>query len=928
MEDHSSGEPVAGGIHILVIVSFFLETLKEAVRCCKDGDPTFEARFRFLTNHYKHFPRDLHEWTSSLSRICKDLCSMHMSLPTQPVSTLDKAYLSKWNELKPLACADVICTRHNADGEQREQFISSFHSLVHGLRDLNSFHISTMNLPSLNLPILQREKDNQPSMDSAISFQGSESHPPPLCNAEDIEAQTNSGEPCNSILFKRRSLAVLNKLGSLMEGTLFSLSKGRVVGTEACSSSEAQLMGDSSSTQTQGSLDQTLSMLCRLCVKLRQGVLGAAQNSWLAECRECTVAVAEELDTLVAGLELKEAAMPAAAGWGSPQEKDSVQLLDRELVKKIRKLDLLVKKVDRAFSSLTEIRVSVRTCEVARLESAIAAARDANVEGPDLSAAFCALRKAKQINLLCADLRSAIDSAKARQCPKSLPRAIQNAHGFLMSFSSIASPFSSVSELRETFQQARDLQGQLSQREGVIGSLEQLSDNVDVITLREVVEKAYALELSAEDCSPLASAEEMLRKKCALEDVHAAGEVLKNCLLHLSTTSRISASELANRSAEKLEACLSLCVMLGLTQTRQVQLGLVHHRHFEARSLLLSQGSLSRIPLARVKMTASEVSALFESAYAQVSELLDGTGGFPNGGEEVSLAICDKAFEDANTLILRDLGGQLQAALGEGSEGGENSSSRRSEGESNGDQGLTLRTPEQQDFNFGKPIDDGIEKVVMSPSTFDTMVEESNRNASVTDRVGELQTICRYHSDVWIYKLSEEISLREFKMKIQTRIRKTNFCIKWKDALSGELISVQNDSDWAIAKSHHSGHRAPTESNRIESVWECDACTFLNLDGGLRCEICNTERPERQGASCARNYSQLDIIIEDVSMQPRRQPRRTPTTILAERPVWGTSHRAHANSMLGGGFVGNVRTGHAQRGRSNQALNVNGQSLL
>jgi hypothetical protein len=139
-------------IHILCVVSFYLETLTEAIRRCGENELASENRFRFLSSHYKHLPSDLQEWTSSLTIICKELCFMHVR-PAQSFGTLDDLYLTKWQELKTLVCVESICENYNASSEHRKQFFLSFNLLVRELRALNSMHISSLSLPSLEVHV-------------------------------------------------------------------------------------------------------------------------------------------------------------------------------------------------------------------------------------------------------------------------------------------------------------------------------------------------------------------------------------------------------------------------------------------------------------------------------------------------------------------------------------------------------------------------------------------------------------------------------------------------------------------------------------------------------------------------------------------------------------------------------------------------------
>jgi hypothetical protein len=364
--------------------------------------------------------------------------------------------------------------------------------------------------------------------------------------------------------------------------------------------------------------------------------------------------------------------------------------------------------------------------------------------------------------------------------------------------------------------------------------------------------------------------------------------------------------------------------------------------------LLLSQSSLARVSLATVRHTALEVSLLFERAYVQVSAALNDARDIPVEGEAMCLAVCDQVSDEANALILRDLGGEYQAALGgvPGDVGTTAMFASLSEEQGREQQqspNSAHQRREQGDptSSFEKPSDD-VEKVIMSPSTFAAMVASSNHGNNLSNGGGgssggdsgsdHIKAVCRYERDIFIYKLERDISLREFTIKVQTRIRKKNLNIFWRDTgTNGELITVQNESDWSIAKRHQRRQQVAVEPSRIEAVWECGACTFLNLDGGQQCEICGSERPPGyrhiDDSGNQRGPGQIDIIIEDVGGTRRPPKQRLPlASSNRNKPVWGSSReRASTNSTLGGGFVGNVRKSSPSPARNHFA--IVGQSL-
>jgi hypothetical protein len=242
-----------GGIHILVPLSFYLETLCGAVSSCEANDPTCKSRFRFLNSHYKHFPSDLQQWTSALSAISKDLCFMHMRPAGESLGTLDDLYARKWSELKSLATVDDICATHRGNVEHREQFTSAFNALVRSLRTLNSMHISTLNLPSLEVDreggrhfrtahrrvpthtLFYRATFHVLILALVLTDTGRHSNTSAAREQPSAPTPANvKAEPCgqnaivdevpqhpfNPLAFKRRLLTGLNKLVSMMVGFL------------------------------------------------------------------------------------------------------------------------------------------------------------------------------------------------------------------------------------------------------------------------------------------------------------------------------------------------------------------------------------------------------------------------------------------------------------------------------------------------------------------------------------------------------------------------------------------------------------------------------------------------------------------------------------------------------------------------------------
>jgi hypothetical protein len=301
----------------------------------------------------------------------------------------------------------------------------------------------------------------------------------------------------------------------------------------------------------------------------------------------------------------------------------------------------------------------------------------------------------------------------------------------------------------------------------------------------------------------------------------------------------------------------------------------------------------------------------------EVTQIVNETFAFPVEGETICLSVCDKATQEANTLIRLGITGDYHNEDG-----------------TSGD--MTREGVIAQPFmsahitdsvaDFEKPSD-SVEKVVMSPSTFASIIARSSdegitRGSSSTEE--EMNVVCHHQRETFKYKIEFSCSLREFSIKIQSRIRKKHIGITWKDG-NGELITVQSEGDWTIAKNHLRRQQtiAITSHTEFESVWECGACTFLNLNGGEQCEVCCTERA-KLFSQYNRISSQLDIYIEDVEeQQSRRQKKQQPTP---SKPVWGT--RAPMNSMLGGGFVGNIRRSQSpSKHHYGQCLTIAGQAL-
>jgi hypothetical protein len=427
-----------------------------------------------------------------------------------------------------------------------------------------------------------------------------------------VRSQQHGGEDrshSSAQSFKRRLLAALNKLIPMTEQTAFALSHGsHLLDVDSSLSRESKLV-------TQGhALHHVLAKLCDVSLRLRALVSKPEKPPAPGEIRGCTICIAAQLANLADGLSLNiEGAASSESGWAAPEDIESIDFVDGDLANKMCKLQLRVQRIENVYTVIYELRTAVYVGKVLELESVITRAKEIGIEGPDLSAAFCALRKARQLHSLHQDLQSSILTAEEHNSSRPLTTAIQKVHGFLLStFPSNSAASPSLSLLRETFRKAQELQGKFMEREGVLHSLEQLNDTVDIAALRQLVEKAQAVGLSMANCPPLEVAERRLRQKQALESVHSAACVLSNCLKHMTKSSRFNCSESIHRSGEKLENCLSLCVMLGQTRTLAVQQALVHQRHWQSSTLLLSQSSLARIPVAQTLRIAAEMSSLFE----------------------------------------------------------------------------------------------------------------------------------------------------------------------------------------------------------------------------------------------------------------------------------------------------------------------------